>query len=155
MKGRKPKPTTLKILQGNPGRRPLNKQEPKPKGGVRCSAWLHEYGKREWRRLAPELLRLGLLTKADQTTFACYCQAVAEVQLALECINEMGRTYKAGEREKANPAVSHLKSFLQEARAFGALFGLSPSDRSRLDVRTPDDEDLDELLFGPFRKDGA
>ena len=28
--GRKPTPTNLKVLKGNPGRRPLNKDEPVP-----------------------------------------------------------------------------------------------------------------------------
>lgn len=27
-RGRKPKPTALKVLEGNPGKRPLNKNEP-------------------------------------------------------------------------------------------------------------------------------
>ncbi|MEQ8198694.1 MAG: phage terminase small subunit P27 family, partial [Clostridiaceae bacterium] len=29
-RGRKPKPTAIKVLEGNPGKRPLNKNEPKP-----------------------------------------------------------------------------------------------------------------------------
>ncbi|HZK10243.1 MAG TPA: phage terminase small subunit P27 family, partial [Clostridia bacterium] len=29
-RGRKPKPTALKVLEGNPGKRPLNKNEPQP-----------------------------------------------------------------------------------------------------------------------------
>ena len=28
--GRKPKPTAVKVLEGNPGKRSLNRQEPKP-----------------------------------------------------------------------------------------------------------------------------
>ena len=28
-RGRKPKPTALKMLEGNPGKRPLNEYEPK------------------------------------------------------------------------------------------------------------------------------
>ena len=31
-KGRKPKPTALKVLEGNPGKRPLNLYEPSPEG---------------------------------------------------------------------------------------------------------------------------
>ena len=29
-RGRKPKPTALKVLEGNPGKRPLNDREPVP-----------------------------------------------------------------------------------------------------------------------------
>ncbi len=41
MRGRKPKPTRLKLIEGNPGRRPINGQEPKPPGslGVRAKPW--------------------------------------------------------------------------------------------------------------------
>jgi hypothetical protein len=34
MRGRKPKPTFLKVLDGNPGKRPLNDQEPRPPQGI-------------------------------------------------------------------------------------------------------------------------
>lgn len=36
-RGRKPKPTAMKILEGNPGERPLNEREPiPPKGNIKC-----------------------------------------------------------------------------------------------------------------------
>ena len=39
--GRPPKPTYLKVLEGNPGKRPLNENEPKPKPSApKCPAWL-------------------------------------------------------------------------------------------------------------------
>ena len=151
MKGRKPTPTALKVLQGNPGRRPINKREPKPRKSVRCPGWLSPKAKAEWQRLAPELLRLGLLTMVDQSAFAMFCTAVAEVQLAQENIRGNGRTYQVDDLMKPNPAVGQLKAFMQEARAWGALFGLTPADRSRLEVSTDEDDDLDELLFGIMR----
>lgn len=41
MAGRKPKPTVVKILEGNPGKRKLNDKEPMPvKGMPTCPAWL-------------------------------------------------------------------------------------------------------------------
>ena len=40
-RGRKPKPTALKVLEGNPGKRPLNDREPvPPKATLKCPAWL-------------------------------------------------------------------------------------------------------------------
>ena len=39
--GRKPKPTAMKELEGNPGKRKLNKKEPMPgKGMPDCPKWL-------------------------------------------------------------------------------------------------------------------
>ena len=40
-RGRKPKPTALKVLEGNPGKRPLNDREPvPPRAALKCPAWL-------------------------------------------------------------------------------------------------------------------
>ena len=41
MAGRKPKPTAIKKLEGNPGKRKLNTKEPIPaKGMPECPQWL-------------------------------------------------------------------------------------------------------------------
>lgn len=61
-RGRKPKPTALKILEGNPGKRPINENEPiPPKGTVKCPTWLEPEAKKEWKRLAPSLEAMGVL----------------------------------------------------------------------------------------------
>ena len=69
-RGRKPKPTALKILEGNPGKRPINGSEPvPPKGGLKCPTWLLPEAKKEWKRLASSLEVMGVLTMADLTAF--------------------------------------------------------------------------------------
>lgn len=71
VRGRKPKPTAIKELEGNPGKRPLNKNEPKPdKKAPRCPAWLEEEAKKEWKRTGTMLEQLGLLTEMDMAAFA-------------------------------------------------------------------------------------
>ena len=48
MAGRKPKPTALKKLEGNPGKRKLNTKEPIPaKGMPNCPEWLLPEAKKE------------------------------------------------------------------------------------------------------------
>jgi len=55
-RGRKPKPTALKVLEGNPGKRPLNLNEPKPeKKASKCPSWLEPEAKKEWRRMSKTL----------------------------------------------------------------------------------------------------
>ena len=50
MAGRKPKPTAIKELEGNPGKRKLNNKEPKPdKGMPVCPEWLPPEAKAEWK----------------------------------------------------------------------------------------------------------
>ena len=75
---RKPKPTAIKELEGNPGKRKLNNKEPKPdKGMTVCSEWLLPEAKAEWKRLSEKLNQMGVLTKVDMAAFAAYCQSYA------------------------------------------------------------------------------
>lgn len=71
IRGRKPKPTALKVLEGNPGHRPLNKREPMPKGRLpRCPDWLEEDAKKEWKRLGKILAEMG---DADESRYDGFC----------------------------------------------------------------------------------
>ena len=66
MAGRKPKPTAMKNLEGNPGKRKLNKDEPVPaKGMPGCPEWLMPEAKEEWYRLAELMNQMGVLTEVD------------------------------------------------------------------------------------------
>ena len=97
MAGRKPKPTALKVLEGDrgKGRRPLNEHEPiPPKGGVKCPSWLLPEAKKEWKRLAASLEAMGVLTMADLTAFAGYCQAYARWREAEDFITQHGSIFK-------------------------------------------------------------
>ena len=87
--GRKPKPTALKMLEGNPRGRPLNTEEPKPeKKAPRCPSWLEAEAKKEWKRLAKVLENMGLLTEMDMAAFAGYCQAYARWKEAEEFLTQ-------------------------------------------------------------------
>ena len=66
MAGRKPKPTAVKKLEGNPGKRKLNTKEANPgKGMPDCPAWLLPEAKIEWIRLSEKLNQMGVLTEID------------------------------------------------------------------------------------------
>ena len=78
MKGAKPKATVLKLVTGNPGRRPLNKQEAKPEVAIPEPPELlerDEHALAEWRRVTPLLADVGLITNLDRAVVAGYCMA--------------------------------------------------------------------------------
>ena len=75
MAGRRPKPTALKALQGNPGKRPLNRHEPQPGGLPKCPKHLDGQARKEWKRISRELIACGLLTEVDRAALAAYCVA--------------------------------------------------------------------------------
>ncbi len=76
MRGRRPIPTSMKLVTGNPGHRPLNAREPKPANSLpTCPAHLSPTAKAEWKRLAGEMHRLGIVSQLDRVALAAYCQA--------------------------------------------------------------------------------
>ena len=78
MRGRKPLPSNVVRLRGNPGKRRLNDAEPRPAAKVPpCPACLGDEARKEWQRLSKELAELGLLTGLDRGLLAAYCQAHA------------------------------------------------------------------------------
>lgn len=134
VRGRKPKPTAIKELEGNPGKRPLNKNEPKPdKKAPRCPSWLEEEAKKEWKRTGTMLEQLGLLTEMDMAAFAGYCQAYARWKEAEEFITQHGTMIRTpnGYLQQV-PQVSIAQTNLKIMLKFCEQFGLTPSARSRI-----------------------
>lgn len=73
MAERKSKPTTVKKLEGNPGKRKPNKNEPVPvKGMSTCPDWLMPEAKKERERLAELMNLMGVLTEAEGSSGAHY-----------------------------------------------------------------------------------
>lgn len=120
MPGRPPKPTALKILQGNPGGRPLNEDEPKPELGAVIPAWFatDPVLVAEWKRHEERLTRLGLLTEIDDDALATLC--VLEVR------------FRDMVAEGASPLA--LAKVSAEKRALWSRFGMTPADRVRVKV---------------------
>ena len=152
-KGRKPKPTAIKELEGNPGKRKLNENEPKPaRKAPSCPKWLLPEAKREWRRLAKTMEAMGTLTEADRTAFAAYCQNYARWKEAEERITDRGLVIRtpSGYPQQV-PYVSIAMQYQKAMSQFEEKFGLDPSSRSRIVAGAgengPEDE-LDALLGG-------
>ena len=96
MRGRKPKPSRLRAIGGNPGKRPLNKDEPLPEPAVpNCPPELSEAAREEWHRLATQLAPLRLLTPLDRAALAAYCTAYALWAEAIKSIHEIGPVVKS------------------------------------------------------------
>lgn len=145
MAGRKPLPTQMKVLRGNPGKRAINKDEPKPKAKVPpCPRHLSKEARKEWRRISKELLTLGLLTVVDRAALAAYCQAwsrwvEAEEQMSKPDFKLVRSTDKG--YEHASPWVGVANNALKQMKAFLVEFGLTPASRSRVSVAKPEDRD--------------
>lgn len=151
MVGRKPKPTAIKKLEGNPGRRPLNEQEPQP-GPASPDVprgKLTKEGQKLWRDLAPRLIEMGVLTDVDLPAFEMMCNHYGLARDALKLINAMGLFVKdRDEQPRKNPALQLYRDNSQAFKAYLIEFGLTPSSRSKIEAVPLDEEpSLAELLF--------
>ncbi|MED1792897.1 phage terminase small subunit P27 family [Brevibacillus nitrificans] len=144
-RGPRPEPTNLKVLKGNPGKRPLNESEPKPKapnGLPDPPPYLDSVAKKEWKRLAPELIRLGLLTIADLTAFETYCLAYGRLVAATKTLKKSKSmfyeyTNKSGATNFVpRPEIAVIQKESLVIKAFCAEFGLSPAARTRMEAPT-------------------
>lgn len=147
-RGRKPKPTAVKVLEGNPGKRELNMFEPVPRKTSlpKCPDWLEEEARNEWHRLSKNLYELGLLTDLDVQAFASYCQAYARWREAEEFITQHGSLIKTKSgywQQVPQVSIAHQNQKIMMQAA--AEFGLTPSSRSRIIVDQALNREADEM----------
>jgi P27 family predicted phage terminase small subunit len=152
-KGRKPKPTAVKKAAGNPGGRRLNENEPKPAvvnlpvptqlleritvrgaDGVEREVYKFDAARLEWLRVAPELARIGVLSKVDEKSLLGYCmnwQRWVEAQAQLAGPTSYVLMTKSG-YPIPNPFLTIADKALEQMRKFAVEFGMTPSSRSGL-----------------------
>ncbi len=134
MRGRKPIPTELKLLTGNPGHRPLNPREPKPANSMpTCPAHLSPTAKAEWKRLAGEMHRLGIVSQLDRAALAAYCQAYGRWAEAEKKLKETPTLIKLPSGYiQPSPWLGIANKQLELMHKFMGELGLSPFSRSRV-----------------------
>ena len=94
-------------------------------------SWLSADAKREWNRLAKSLTEAGLLTSADRTSFAMYCQSYGDYLAACRSIKKDGPTIATPNGNVIqNPAVWDRNKAWDQMLKMGKEFGLTPSSRS-------------------------
>lgn len=152
-RGPAPKPTAIKQLQGNPGKRPLNANEPRPPSSDRPPAvprWLSEEAKKEWRRHAGPLWKADLLTDADHDVLALYCETFATWLKAEAVVRKEGMVVRTSFGNLVqNPYLSIANRAKKDAMLLMRELGMTPAARSRIGIVGGGDEEpsLAELLF--------
>lgn len=171
----KPKPTALKLIEGNRGKRRIP-EEVKPRPVIPdCPRELDSGAKRFWKYLAPKIERLGLLTEVDGDTFAGVCQTRSRLMLIWKRLKRINLDIASLERQvrrlqKHPPSEDGIKQIssivsqlegLQGERAFfmkeerlysnvfrmqAAEFGLTPRGRVGLVVAAAGSDEGSDLL---------
>lgn len=134
------KPTALKLLQGNPSRRPLNNDEPKSEALTLDSqppADISEDGKELWPVVCAELTASGVLTRLDEAALALYCESKARYNLASEQVEDQGAVIMGAQAEVVNPWYRIMKFEIEIQTKLLIQFGMTPSSRSRVQIVQP------------------
>lgn len=134
MAGRRPKPTKLKILAGNPGKRKLPENEPQPETGKPDPpVFLCPFARTEWDRITGELEAIGLLTKMDAAALEAYCVVYGRWAEAESVLKTKGLLVKdTSGNIKPSPMLSIANQCLSLMHKYLTEFGMTPSSRARV-----------------------
>jgi len=150
MRGRKPTPTRLKILTGNPGKRPLNPDEPQPEAAIPdCPPELSPAARQEWNRLVATLGPLRVLTHLDRAALAAYCAAYALWAEATEAVQKFGVMVKSPSGFPIqSPYVSIANRQAEIMMRISAEFGFTPASRGRISAPPEPERTLFDQIDG-------
>jgi P27 family predicted phage terminase small subunit len=155
--GRKPKPTALKIIEGNPGKRKLPDLEPRfDPSQPSPPPFLNDDAKVEWGRVSSLLYDAGVLTDIDRAALAAYCQAYgvwAQAERQIAKLQQSGDLAGLMMKTKdGNYIQQPLLGIANKARAdmikFASEFGMTPSSRVRVETSGANKRE------NPFAKNG-
>ena len=153
------KPTQLKIIEGNPGKRPLPDDEPKPRPTMpECPDGLDDGAKEVWSQYAPIIHRMGLLTEVDGESFGYVCQIMSRIRFIwselkkpdvkpMVIYSTMDSAGNEHVNVKLHPLLVEERHLMEKFRMWASEFGLTPRGRTGLSVRTKKKKsELEDLL---------
>lgn len=137
MRGRKPIPTELKRLAGNPGKRKLPKAAAEPQYKVEVPdppARFVGDAMEEWLRVVKALTDAGIIATVYRSALEMLCDSYARYCDAVKQIEETG-----GEVVKSpagfpvqNPFASVRNKAFEQYKAMLSEFGLTASSKTRI-----------------------
>ena len=151
-RGPLPKPTVLKLLEGNAGKRPLDLAAgANPRIEIPSAPkHLGAEAKKEWRRIAPLLEELGLISGLDRAALALYCQTagrLAELEMAFnaqvqqlvndgalhaDAVAQVSTAVTPNGYAQQSVLVQLIGKHREQLHRYLMHFGLSPAARGRV-----------------------
>jgi P27 family predicted phage terminase small subunit len=162
MAGRPPKPTALKIVEGNRGKRATNKQEPDPTylQDLTAPSWMPPAARIVWDEVAPALAATKLLTEIDVMALSKLCVAEAQYRYAVsqtgtadDLMSEKSDVTDDGKEvvtgRYINPWTLIQSMTFKQQLVVMREFGMTPAARSRVQIQPQGD------LFGGTQENPA
>ena len=147
MPGPPRKPTNLVTIEGNRGKRGLNKQEPDPEylpaDSLAAPSWLDQDAAAAWDEIAPLLQKAKLVARIDVQLLAMGCVAVGDFRFAVKKGTELKLALDLAEKNKNEADKTSLHGKIQfwsvqqsmaykQATQILRDFGVSPAARTRI-----------------------
>lgn len=153
-RGPRPEPTIIKMAKGNPGKRPLNKSEPKPPSDdITPPDWVTGVARSKWDEVVPKLIGMGVMTNADIDTIARYCtmheqfvKYLEQVRRGLDVLvirDDKGKV----KYMQSTPAATMMTKLAASMLRIEQEFGLTPSARSSIATTQNKQQDDLEAFF--------
>lgn len=168
MRGRRPTPTYLKIIRGNPGCRPLNTDEPPALDGIPdIPSQLIDKAKEEWDRATEQLTAMKGMKKPDMAVVAMYAHSWAVWCAIMEKINKRPDPFWTEQTDRIDdkgkpiykvipsPLIKELRHAEMHLLRFASEIGFTPSARSRMRVEGVVGkriDDLEDMVSGSKRQ---
>lgn len=131
--GRKPKPSELKKITGNPGRRPIPETPAFAAGGLVMPRWFDAQERAEWGRIVPELERVGIAKSVHQGSLEGICGLYGAYR----------KSRKDKDIQQARMSYDAYRKALNE-------FGLTPASAGRVGAQGSEGgADPADEFFGP------
>ncbi|MGV3486910.1 MAG: phage terminase small subunit P27 family [Planctomycetaceae bacterium] len=137
-RGPLPKPTQRKILDGNPGKRPLPIDEPLPAALSEIPPppdWLSPIGIQAWNYVAEELSEVNMLHRLDLATLELFSVSYSNWRAMVKAVKEVGyvKTFydDEGNEKYSQPTVesSLMLKFGSEVNRLSKVLGIGPAHR--------------------------
>jgi phage terminase small subunit len=145
--GTKPKPTELKVLQGNPGRRPLGE---KARGDIPSeipeSPEFGEAGRAAWNLYWKH--GRAWLAMTDIPILTQLCRAHDEEARLLETLRAEGLIHTNDEtgRSFTHHLYNDLRGLRREIRELWSLCYMTPTDRGRANVKPTELDPIEQWM---------
>ena len=156
MTGRPRKPTMTKVLQGTFRKDRQPEREPeyeRPSNRVKPPVYLNKWAKEYWKDHVQELVDTGVMTDQDIPLYTMLSESYGEWRMYHEMVmhNPDGTDRTLDEyfnernyfMSKMPEWISYNNSYDRYAKLC-AKFGLSPSDRGKIDLGAKKEEEMSE-----------
>ena len=155
MRGRKPKPTHLKVIKGTLKQERVNLDEPKVRAArPPAPRHLSERAQTYWKEVSGMLYDMGVLGQVDVSSLEALCCAYTDFREAIETLEReehyiRSTTPSGGTIIRAHPAFAQKSDADRRLRHWLTEFGMTPSSRSRIkaNAEKQQEDDTAERYF--------